>query len=183
MNPQNPFAPDSASVENGSRSASIDETLRETLRLIATLPAPEGLEERIHAGVRAGLLADSSTAAKADLHSGRLLLWPARLRVESSWWHSAGMRAAAAAAIVCVVLGGGWGILSRVPTAQPQTAVSQPHRPSLSGGFSSAGAIRTPQTLNGPVVAQPVEIQPTAKAAHPRHRGKSADVAIVPSVK
>jgi hypothetical protein len=34
-----------------------------------------------------------------------------------------------------------------------------PHA-SASGGFSGAGAMRTPQTLNGPVVAHPATAQP-----------------------
>lgn len=33
-------------------------------------------------------------------------------------------------------------------------------RGSAPGGFSNAGAMRTPNTLNGPVLSQPVTVQP-----------------------
>lgn len=115
----------------------------ETLWLIARLAAPEGLEDRVHAGLL------------SRPRGGRLLAWPAAPRLDSSW-----MRSAAAAAIVFVVAGGGWGIYSRVQQPAPARAVAQPPRVSAPGGFSSAGAMRTPQTLNGPVLAHPVAPQP-----------------------
>lgn len=113
-----------------------------TLRLIASLPAPEGLEDR----VRAGLVAAPRL--------GRILAWP-RTRTQASGW----VRSAAAAAIVFVVAGGGWGIYSRVQPGQPARVMALPPHGSASGGFSSSGAMRTPQTLNGPVVANPVAAQ------------------------
>jgi hypothetical protein len=70
------------------------------------------------------------------------------------------VRSAAAAAIVFVVAGGGWGIYSRVLPGQPARVIAQPPHGPSSGGFSSAGAMRTPQTLNGPVVAHPATAQP-----------------------
>jgi hypothetical protein len=78
------------------------------------------------------------------------------------------MRAAAAAAIVAVVVGGGWGISSRFQPAQPSSAIAVPQRGAgQTQGFSSAGAMRTPQTLNGPVVAHPAALvtQPAKPAA------------------
>jgi len=72
-----------------------------TLRLIASLPPPQGLEERLHASL-----------AEAP-RRGRVLAWPAALNPGSAW-----MRSAAAAAIVSVVVGGGWGVYSRIPHAQ-----------------------------------------------------------------
>jgi hypothetical protein len=73
------------------------------------------------------------------------------------------MRSAAAAAIVFVVAGGGWGIYSRVQPALLSGARAVPvHVASPGAGFSSAGAMRTPQTLNGPVVPAPAA---TAKPA------------------
>ncbi len=124
MNPatHNPIGPGSA---------------EETLRLIASLPAPEDLEERVHEALR-----------RAP-HTGRVLAWPVALRPASAW-----MRAAAAASIVFVVAGGGWGVYSHVERGQSAKMIVLPHVP-VSGGFSSAGAMRTPQTLNGPVVAHP----------------------------
>lgn len=137
--------------------ASTTSAAEETLRLIASLPAPEGLEKRIEAGLRAAP------------RRVRILPWPA-LRLDNAW-----VRAAAAAAIVFVVLGGGWGVLSLVQPSQPaRVNVVPPVAPhgATSGGFSNAGAMRTPQTLDHPVVAQPAAapepiavpaVKPTAK--------------------
>jgi hypothetical protein len=113
----------------------------ETLRLIAGLPAPAGLEERVHKALRAAP------------RKGRVLAWPARFRaktvMESNW-----MRAAAAAAIVFVVVGGGWGVYSRVQPGPAGKVIVMPQRMPSSGGFSGAGAIRTPQTIPGPKVRE-----------------------------
>jgi hypothetical protein len=114
-----------------------------TLRLIASLPAPEGLEDRIQAGLG------------ASPRGGRVLVWPAALKPDSGW-----MRSAAAAAIVFVVAGGGWGVYSHVQQPQSAKVIVLPPRSAAQGGFSSAGAMRTPQTLNGPVLAHPVTAQP-----------------------
>jgi hypothetical protein len=118
-------------------------TAEETLHLIATLPAPEGLEERVRASLRAAPGA------------ARILRWPIGLPAtggSARVW----MRSAAAAAIVCLVAGGGWGIYSHVQPKQLTKRVVMPPRVGAAGGFSSAGAIRTPQTLNGPVLLHPV---------------------------
>jgi hypothetical protein len=114
------------------------ETGETTLRLIAQLPAPRGLEDRVKAELRAAP------------RRARVLSWPAALRSDSPW-----MRSAAAAAIVFVVAGGGWGVYSRVQQPQPARVIVMPPRVAAPGGFSSAAAIRTPNTLNGPVVANP----------------------------
>jgi hypothetical protein len=123
-----------------------------SLRLIAALPAPDGLVERVQAGM------------KSAPRRARILEWPRALRRDSGW-----MRTAAAAAIVFVVAGGGWGVYTRV---QPQAnkVVVMPARTGGSAGFSSAGAMRTPQTLQGPVLAHPVvaktvEIKPAGTTA------------------
>lgn len=152
----------------------------ETLRLIARLSAPEGLEERVQAGLRAASVARNSAAGKA-----RILRWPVALRLENAWLQNLA-RAAAAAAIAAVVVGGGWSVISRVQPAQPARAIATPPRVSSQGSFSSAGAMRTPQTLNGPIVEPPAVAQPpiatpsATKAAGkgvaqtPVRRGKSA---------
>jgi hypothetical protein len=140
----------------------------ETLRLIARLSAPDGLEERVQAGLR--------TATSAASGRARILRWPEALRVDNAWMQNLA-RAAAAAAIVAVVVGGGWGISLRFQAAQPSSAVAVPPHVSSQGGFSSAGAMRTPQTLNGPVVAHPATVAPqTAKPAvkTPARHGKPA---------
>lgn len=128
-----------------------------TLRLIARLPAPVGLEERVRAGLA------------ARPRGGRVLAWPAVLSLESGW-----MRAAAAAAIMFVVAGGGWGVYSRMEQRQPPRVIVLAPRGPAQGGFASAGAVRTPQTLNGPVVAHP--------AAALAEGGKDAAKGVAPVV-
>jgi hypothetical protein len=144
-----------------------------TLRLISSLPAPEGLTERMQAGLRAGTGTSTGRA--------RVLAWPAGLRSENGWLQSSLARSAAAAAIAIVVAGGGWGVYSRVQPKQSNRAVTISPRVAVPGGFSSAGAMRTPQTLNGPEVARPGAIGTQAAKADGRattpatvRRGKSA---------
>ena len=85
-------------------------------------------------------------------------------------------RGLAAAAIVCMVAGGGWGVYSRVQPSQPVRGIALPHV-GAPGGFAGAGAMRTPQTLNAPVVVHPAIAAPQAPVALPKqtlaHRGKS----------
>ena len=102
----------------------------DTLRLMATIRVPDGLDERIHAALQA--------APRQD----RVLTWPT-----AAW--SSSMRAAAAAAIVVVVTGGGWGIYTRVQRLARTAAPVAPQIVQPARGFSSAGAIRTPQTVQG----------------------------------
>jgi len=114
----------------------------DTLRLIATLPAPEGLEDRI------------KSRLKSAPRRGGVLLWPSSLAGGAS----STVRAAAAAAIVFVVVGGGWGVYSRVKPSTESRVIVMPRQGDGSrdaGSFSSAGAMRTPQTLNGPVLTHP----------------------------
>ena len=128
-------------------SASASSPAEETLRLIASLPAPAGLEERVQSALE--------TAPNAALRRGRVLAWPRTLRPESGW-----MRSAAAAAIVFVVAGGGWGVYTKVEQNQPAKVIVMPARMPAQGGFGGAGAMRTPQTLPGPKVPQPVKTNP-----------------------
>ena len=145
MNP-NPHNPNSSACESGE----------ETLRLIAHLPAPAGLEDRVQ------------TALRSAPHSARVLAWPKTIRPQSGW-----MRTAAAATIVFVVAGGGWGVYTRVQQNQPAKVIVMP-RIGAPGGFSGAGAMRTPDTLVGPRVSQPAVQQPTAKAAQQKTTKKAA---------
>jgi hypothetical protein len=148
-------------------SESVLSPAEETLRLIASLPAPDGLENRVNA------------ALSAAPRRGRVLAWPRTLgltfRPESGW-----MRTAAAAAIVFVIAGGGWGVYSRVESAragstnfaqnQPAKVIVMPPRLPVAGGFSGAGAMRTPVTLPGPAAPQHAEANP----ARPKKAKKSA---------
>lgn len=121
-----------------------------TLRLIAQLPAPEGLEDR----VKSELLTHKSA---------RVLRWPVWMTADGMFYANA-LRGAAAAAIVCIVAGGGWQIYSHVqgpPTAQAIPA-AVPAR--IGNGFSSAGAMRTPNSPNGPVLTHPRVPAPQTKA-------------------
>jgi hypothetical protein len=113
-------------------------TGEDTLRLIAALPAPEGLERRVHAVLRAAP------------RQGRVLAWPTALRVDAAW-----VRATAAAAIVMVVAGGGWSVYSHIQPWQPTKAPGAPARVGAMNGFSGAGAMRSPQTLQPPVLSAP----------------------------
>jgi hypothetical protein len=106
-----------------------------TLRLIASLPAPEGLEDRVH------------VALNAAPRRSRVLAWP--VAPAGEW-----LRAAAAAAIVFVVAGGGWGIYAHVQPGHAVQGIAGP-RLSAPGGFSEGGAVRRPQTLVGPTLAVP----------------------------
>jgi hypothetical protein len=147
-NPHNPSVPVAV-------SGTISSSAEQTLRLIASLPAPAGLEDRVHAAL--------GTAAR----SGRILAWP-----QSDW-----MRTAAAAVIVFVVAGGGWGIYTHVQHGQPAKVIVMPHA-MQPDGFSGAGAKRTPQTLPGPTVILPVKPTP---AQHKAKKKPAASLAPSPA--
>ncbi len=129
----NPHNPEESAAENHSG--------QETLRMIASLPTPEGLEDRVHKALRAAP------------RTGRVLVWPAGMRSRISF-RSNSIRTAAAAAIVFVVVGGGWGVYSRVQLGQSGKVVVMPAPVTNTGGFSGAGAIRTPETLPGPKIRE-----------------------------
>ncbi|MGA9585939.1 MAG: hypothetical protein WBQ95_11465 [Terracidiphilus sp.] len=118
-----------------------------TLRLIASLPAPQGIEDRVKSGVRAA-------HRRASVMS-----WPNPSTSKTGWSQVSAMRAAAAAAIVFVVAGGGWEVYSysHIRVAPVPTAVAAPQRVDGGGGLSAAAAKRTPRTLDGPRVAVPVD--------------------------
>jgi hypothetical protein len=149
-----------------SNDSGVSEAER-TLRLIARLPAPEGLEDRVQAGL---------TAAP---HRGSILTWPVPLTLASGW-----MRSAAAAAIVFVVAGGGWSIYSRVQPGQPgqlPQGIAGPHIAGP-GQFSTGEAVRRPQTLIGPTVTHPAPIKPS-QAKVPAKVSKKAKPAPLPAAK
>src|SRR5208337_4997361 len=100
-----------------------------TLRMIASLPAPEGLAERLQAGLRSA----PPTA--------RVLSWPGAQSSSGQW-----MRCAAAAAIVAVVTGGGWTIWNRVQPAPSARVLALPAQNAPTAGFSTGGAKRVPNT-------------------------------------
>jgi hypothetical protein len=128
----------------------------ETLRLIASLPAPDGLEDRVHA------------ALNAVPRKSRVLAWPRALRAESGW-----MRGAAAAAIVFVVTGGGWGVYTRVELNQPAKVIVMPARMPSTGGLSGAGAMRPPLTLPRPTAPETAKTRPAKARKKPVASGKT----------
>ena len=143
----------SAFGSNSNSAAEPPDSGEATLRLIAQLAPPEGLEKRVLTSLR--------TAPR----SGRVLSWPNLLQPSEAW-----MRSAAAAAIVFVVAGGGWSIYMRVQA--PRTTIAAPAH---GGGFSSAGAVRMPETVTVPMIAKPADAQskpekkaPVASMAHHR---------------
>jgi hypothetical protein len=117
----------------------------ETLRLIALLPVPEGLADRVKSGL--------ATAPEA----GRILMWRGPLRPTSGWMYSSFARGAAAAAIVCIVAGGGWQIYSRVQPPAPASVIATPPTLTPQGrGFSQSSAPHVPDTIVGPELKHPV---------------------------
>ena len=136
-----------ARVEEGTLSAEMA-AAEEILRQIAQLPVPAGLEDRLQMQLQAAL-------RRAPRASG----WFSFPRIDGAWLHSATLRVAAAVGIAAVVAGGGWGVVTRTQPAALQGTVAP--APSSVPGFSSAGAIRTPRTLVGPVMETPKA--PTAK--------------------
>ncbi|HEY2469870.1 MAG TPA: hypothetical protein VGI45_18770 [Terracidiphilus sp.] len=121
-----------------------------TLRLIATLPAPEGIEDRLKAGLR---------SAPRQV---QLISWPLAAGSRNSWMRNSAMRVAAAAAIVIVVAGGGWEVYSHIRVAPEPAAVTTPQPMGGRSGLSAAETKRVPQTLEGPVIAVPVTKKKTA---------------------
>ena len=136
--------PNNGSVRDSVRRGG-DGPGEDTLRLIARLPAPPGLADRVRAGLQA--------APRA----GRILTGRSPLLPPYGWVHSGMVRGAAAAAILCVVAGGGWGIYTRVQPSAGARVVIMP-APGAAGAkrFSNAGATRVPDTLQGPVLTHPV---------------------------
>lgn len=167
----NPRANDAKPVAiNAARFSGSDPLLsaEATLRLIATLPAPEGLAERVQLRL------------DAEPRSAKVLAWRGSLRPGSGWsgadWlRGNAMRTAAAAAIVFAVAGGGWGVYSRVQPPSSARIIVMPPRANAPGAFSNAGAIRTPQTANGPVLAKPATVSPIIMKPHAKDVAKQAN--------
>ena len=129
---------------DADRNASVIDAER-TLRLIATLPAPEGIADRV-----------KSRLQDAPRKAG-VIAWPSSVS-GARWTQFAAMRAAAAAAIVIAVAGGAWELYTHIQIAPEPSAVATPQRMDGGrGGLSAAGAVRKPQSLDGPVVAAPAK--------------------------
>lgn len=166
------FSSQDRSHDGFDRNAAAIEA-EKTLRLIATLPAPEGIEERLKAGLR--------SAPRPAMVVG----WPMAAGSRNSWMHTSAMRAAAAAAIVFVVAGGGWEVYSHIRVASVPAAVVASPQISGQSGLSTAGTRRVPQTLEGPVNAAPLMVKQKVKSssamvAHAKTRSAKKPAASVP---
>jgi hypothetical protein len=168
MNPAN----HNIACGNDAHSGELPGSFEETLRMLANVPVPEGLADRVQVGL------------SAAPRQGRVLSWPAAFRPGGSM-----MRAAAVAGIVAVIAGGGYGVYSRVQPAAQSRTVAMPAHLAAPGGFSNAGAMRTPQTLDQPKAAAAAEagkavvkLPPSTpkKALHP---GKAAVQRVQPLAK
>lgn len=115
------------------------EEAEQTLRLLARTEAPEGLAGRVK------LHLESAAARQEDaVRKGRLLAWP--MRSSALWW-----KAALAASLLAAAVGGGWSAYRWLVPAPAVALRPSPQRPAVQQrGFSSAGAMRTPHTLEGP---------------------------------
>jgi len=137
----------------------------ETLRMIARASAPDGLVNRVQANLR--------NAPRTSV----VMSWRAGF---NGWMYSPALRGAAAVAIVCVVAGGGWRIYSHVPPAPTAKVIETPARVGSSGAFSNAGAMHKPDTLNGPVLAQPI-VPEKQNAPAPDAKSKSVVPKVAPT--
>jgi hypothetical protein len=133
MNSRNQISNTNGFGARGTADAALKD-LDATLHLLAKLPVPAGMEDRVFAGVL------------SKPRKGRVLEFPGPLYARDL------VRGIAAAALVLAVGGGGWGIYAHVQPNEPARAVVAPRTMFQPGGFSSAEMIRRPQTLNGPVV-------------------------------
>ena len=166
----------SASFQNEFDRDRVAAEAEKTLRLIATLPAPKGIETRVKGRLQ---------AAPSRPY---VIEWPFSSRDGSGWMRGSGIRAAAAAAIVLIVAGGGWGVYSRTHVAQAPTALVAPAgQGSGASGFTGANATRKPQTVVGPVVptqstpAQKTNSAKIAPAIHRKSRHQTIAVKTVPA--
>jgi len=114
----------------------------ETLRLLAELPPPADLKDRVHYR-----LAAERTK-------------PMHRSVWSLWMPAQRLQYAAAAVLVVAVAGSTWGVYHTRPQAGqkagPSTQIA-PAVPHDAGGFGTAGAERVPPTLS------PIKVPPAPK--------------------
>ncbi len=119
----------------------------ETLRLVAQLPPPAELAERVHRRL--------TFEGDAPVRRGFWSLWVPAQRVQF----------AAAAALVIAVAGPMWSVYHAHPQIGGSSTQAAPvpaprALPGNSGGFGSAGAVRVPPTLH------PIQV-PTAPKKKP----------------
>jgi hypothetical protein len=117
----------------------------ETLRLLAALPEPDGLTDRVH-----------QRLSHAQVTPERRGFW-------SLWMPAQRFQFAAAGVLAVAVAGSMWSLhRSHPPAAGAQNAPAATHAaqggsPADAGGFHSAGAERVPPTLH------PIKVPPAPK--------------------
>ena len=116
----------------------------ETLRLVAQLPPPDELTDRVHGRL----------AAVGRERAARRPVW-------SLWMPARRLQFVGAALLAAAVAGSTWGVYHRHPQSGVQTGTQGsgervvPHLPQ--GSFGSAGAERVPPTL------APIKVPPSPK--------------------
>jgi hypothetical protein len=122
----------------------------DTLRVIANLPAPDGLVDRVQ------------TRLRTAPHAGRVLAWPLAF-APGGWGYGSAMRGAAAAAIVCIVAGGCWRIYSHVQPGPSARIIVMPTTAGPARGFSIGGSVHMPDPARGPVLTHQVVAEPVGQ--------------------
>lgn len=151
------------SSQNQDERARVAGAAEETLRVIANLPAPDGLVDRVQ------------TRLRTSPRSARILNWP-MVFAPGGWGYAPALRGAAAAAIVCVVVGGGWRIYSHVQPAASARVITMPAPANPGRGFSAAGSVHTPDPR--PVLTRKVET-PTVNDDEPSKMPQHLDKGMV----
>lgn len=153
-----------------------DEQAIETLRLVATLPPPEGLTDRVHQRIAVARSVSSTTPSRA---SAVLQIW--RL-----WMPMQRLQFAGAALLVVAIGASSWGAYEgrlrpgqqTQPASQPSSpqTSSQPSSPptpaSTESGFRTAGSERRPSTLT-PIKVPPAGTRKKPSATHLAKPGAS----------
>jgi len=142
----------------------------ETLRLVAELPPPAELTDRVHQRLAQGL---------AEAGAARRGFW-------SLWMPAQRLQFAAAAVLAVAVAGSMWGVYhgkngARVVVAPAPVANPAANPSPAGGGFGSAGAERVPPTLT-PIKAPPApKKKPGAGHAAVKHAAKPQDASTAPT--
>jgi hypothetical protein len=127
----------------------------DTLRLVAMLPPPENLTDRVHARL-------ASAAAT-----------PPRRGFWSYWLPAQRVQFAAAAALVLAVVGSTWSAYHQHPQLGTTAPAVRPAPPApAAGGFGTASTVRVPPTLN------PIKVPPA-----PRRKPGAGHAAVKPLAK
>lgn len=128
----------------------------ETLRLVAKIPAPEGLEERVQRRLDAEVLRSAER----------------RHSVWSLWMPGRKLQFAGAAVLSAAVAGSAWSVyhgqrLAADANAAAKQAVPAPAKSPAGSGFTPAGAVAVPHTLAPIHVAPAPKRKPTAASTKP----------------